>query len=268
MARLEAYSAFGDFANGAGARAHRHARRARADAVAGLPGSGGGDGDRHRRQARAALLVERRRSPSARCSSAARPGYHGTHGFGTGARRASPPTARASAPQVDTDPGRPRLARGARGRDRARRRRAGRRLLRRAGDRRRRRLPAAARATSRASPRCASAHGVLLVVDSVICGFGRLGNWFGIERWNVEARHDRVRQGRHQRLPPARRRDRLRAGRRAVLARAWRVRSSARARPTPAMRRAARRPLPTSRSSSMTDCSNAVVSSSARSTRR
>ncbi len=27
--------------------------------------------------------------------------------------------------------------------------------------------------------------GVLLVVDSVICGFGRLGTWYGIERWNV-----------------------------------------------------------------------------------
>jgi putrescine aminotransferase len=26
-------------------------------------------------------------------------------------------------------------------------------------------------------------HGVLLVVDAVICGFGRLGTWFGIERW-------------------------------------------------------------------------------------
>lgn len=29
-------------------------------------------------------------------------------------------------------------------------------------------------------------HGVLLVVDSVICGFGRLGNWFGVERWGIE----------------------------------------------------------------------------------
>jgi adenosylmethionine-8-amino-7-oxononanoate aminotransferase len=29
---------------------------------------------------------------------------------------------------------------------------------------------------------CAQA-GVLLIVDSVICGFGRLGTWFGIERW-------------------------------------------------------------------------------------
>jgi adenosylmethionine-8-amino-7-oxononanoate aminotransferase len=28
-------------------------------------------------------------------------------------------------------------------------------------------------------------HGVLLIVDSVICGFGRLGSWFGIERWHV-----------------------------------------------------------------------------------
>jgi putrescine aminotransferase len=26
-------------------------------------------------------------------------------------------------------------------------------------------------------------HGVLLVIDSVICGFGRLGTWFGVERW-------------------------------------------------------------------------------------
>jgi putrescine---pyruvate transaminase len=29
-------------------------------------------------------------------------------------------------------------------------------------------------------------HGVLFVVDSVICGFGRLGSWFGIERWGVK----------------------------------------------------------------------------------
>jgi putrescine---pyruvate transaminase len=28
-------------------------------------------------------------------------------------------------------------------------------------------------------------HGILLVVDAVICGFGRLGTWFGIERWDV-----------------------------------------------------------------------------------
>ncbi|MGO9900849.1 MAG: aspartate aminotransferase family protein [Solirubrobacteraceae bacterium] len=28
--------------------------------------------------------------------------------------------------------------------------------------------------------------GALLVVDAVICAFGRLGTWFGIERWNVQ----------------------------------------------------------------------------------
>src|SRR4051794_22310512 len=30
-------------------------------------------------------------------------------------------------------------------------------------------------------------HGILLVIDAVICGFGRPGTWFGVERWpNVE----------------------------------------------------------------------------------
>ncbi len=28
-------------------------------------------------------------------------------------------------------------------------------------------------------------NGVLLVVDAVICGFGRLGTWYAIERWDV-----------------------------------------------------------------------------------
>ena len=27
--------------------------------------------------------------------------------------------------------------------------------------------------------------GVLLVIDSIVCGFGRLGTWFGTERWNL-----------------------------------------------------------------------------------
>jgi len=29
-------------------------------------------------------------------------------------------------------------------------------------------------------------HGVLLIIDAVICGFGRLGTWFGIERFGVQ----------------------------------------------------------------------------------
>lgn len=28
-------------------------------------------------------------------------------------------------------------------------------------------------------------HGVLLIADEVICGFGRLGRWFGVQRWGV-----------------------------------------------------------------------------------
>jgi putrescine aminotransferase len=28
--------------------------------------------------------------------------------------------------------------------------------------------------------------GALLIADSVICAFGRLGTWFGVERWNIE----------------------------------------------------------------------------------
>jgi adenosylmethionine-8-amino-7-oxononanoate aminotransferase len=34
-------------------------------------------------------------------------------------------------------------------------------------------------------------HGILFVVDAVICGFGRLGTWFGIERWE-DARPDLI----------------------------------------------------------------------------
>jgi putrescine---pyruvate transaminase len=29
-------------------------------------------------------------------------------------------------------------------------------------------------------------HGILLIVDATICAFGRLGTWFGVERWDVE----------------------------------------------------------------------------------
>jgi adenosylmethionine-8-amino-7-oxononanoate aminotransferase len=29
-------------------------------------------------------------------------------------------------------------------------------------------------------------HDILLVADAVICGFGRLGTWFGVERWGIE----------------------------------------------------------------------------------
>ncbi|MEB3369153.1 aminotransferase family protein [Saccharopolyspora mangrovi] len=31
-----------------------------------------------------------------------------------------------------------------------------------------------------------SEHGILFVADSVICGFGRVGTWFGVERWGLQ----------------------------------------------------------------------------------
>ena len=41
------------------------------------------------------------------------------------------------------------------------------------------------------------------VSDAVICGFGRLGNWFGLERWGRRAGHRHRREGPDERLPPA-----------------------------------------------------------------
>jgi adenosylmethionine-8-amino-7-oxononanoate aminotransferase len=48
-------------------------------------------------------------------------------------------------------------------------------------------------------------HGVLFVADSVISGFGRLGKLVRGGAVRAGARHDRLRQGRHQRLPAPRR---------------------------------------------------------------
>ena len=48
-------------------------------------------------------------------------------------------------------------------------------------------------------------HGAHLVLDEVITGFGRLGSWFGGQHYGVPRRPDDLRQGRHQRLRPARR---------------------------------------------------------------
>jgi putrescine aminotransferase len=42
----------------------------------------------------------------------------------------------------------------------------------------------------RAATLCAE-HGVLFIADEVICGFGRLGTWFGVERW-PEVRPDLI----------------------------------------------------------------------------
>jgi adenosylmethionine-8-amino-7-oxononanoate aminotransferase len=60
-------------------------------------------------------------------------------------------------------------------------------------------------------------HGILLIGDAVICGFGRLGDWFGIERFG--ARPDMVvfAKGVTSGYQPARRRRRRGARRSPVL---------------------------------------------------
>ena len=65
-------------------------------------------------------------------------------------------------------------------------------------------------------------HGVLLVADEVICGFGRVGDWFGTHALRDRARHDDRGEGDHLRLRAARSGRRERADDRAVLRRAAR----------------------------------------------
>ena len=49
-------------------------------------------------------------------------------------------------------------------------------------------------------------HGIVLIADEVMAGFGRCGEWFAVDHWGVDARPDLLRQGRQLRLRAARRR--------------------------------------------------------------
>ena len=64
-------------------------------------------------------------------------------------------------------------------------RRPHRRRHRRARAGRRRRVPARSPATSRGCARLCDEHGALLIFDEVITGFGRLGTWWGAQRYGV-----------------------------------------------------------------------------------
>jgi adenosylmethionine-8-amino-7-oxononanoate aminotransferase len=183
MGRLEAYSAFGDFVT--------EAARELAETLADLApmearvflGSGGGDGiDTAAKLARRYWFEQGQPERTLLISRTA--GYHGTHGFGT-ALAGIPANREGFGPQVETiqvphdslealeaaiaGAGAERVAAvfaepviGAGGVYPP--------------------LPGYIEGLASLCERT----GVLLVVDSVICGFGRLGTWFGIERWGVE----------------------------------------------------------------------------------
>jgi adenosylmethionine-8-amino-7-oxononanoate aminotransferase len=183
MARLEAYSAFGDFAN--------EPARELAETLSDLApmharvflGSGGGDGiDTAAKLARRYWFELGEPDRTVLVSRTA--GYHGTHGFGT-ALAGIPANRFGFGPQVETVQvphdsleamaieieriGAQRVAAvflepviGAGGL-----------------------YPPVPGYIEGVAALCERT-GILLVVDSVICGFGRLGTWFGIERWGVE----------------------------------------------------------------------------------
>jgi putrescine aminotransferase len=182
MKRLEAYSTFGEFSNRpANELCAALAARAPMDDARVFLGSGGGDG------IEAAAKIARRhfilRGETERVHLISRTqGYHGTHGFGTsiGGIEANtsnwgPLVPDTSSVQFDSLP-------------------ALEAEIRRLGPERVAAFfcepvigaggvhPPPDGYIEGVADLCAE-HGILFVVDAVICGFGRLGTWFGIERW-------------------------------------------------------------------------------------
>lgn len=182
MARLEAYGVFGDFANGP-ALELAEALTARAPMPSRVFLTSGG-GDSIDTAAKIARRFFHERGETDRTIMLSRgSGYHGTHGFGTalggiGANRDGfGPLP--GAEQVDRDD--PASLEAAIARLGAERVAAffvepviG------AGG-----VHPPAPGYLEAVAEICRRHGVLLVADAVIGGFGRLGTWFGIERWNV-----------------------------------------------------------------------------------
>jgi adenosylmethionine-8-amino-7-oxononanoate aminotransferase len=185
LRQLDAYSIFGDYANEPALElADRLA------ALAPVPGSrvflGSGGGDVVDTAAKVARAYHAQRGAPERVHLISRThGYHGTHGIGTGiagipANTTSfgPLVADASTvPHDDAD--------------------ALERRIRHVGAERVAaffcepvigaggvRLPAPGYIEAVAD--ICRRHGVLFVADCVICGFGRLGTWMGIDRWPVE----------------------------------------------------------------------------------
>jgi len=197
MLKLEAYSAFGDFSN-APPGSCRHALRPGAHAVQGLSWSLAAA--THRTAAKLARRYWAAVDQPDRTLLISRTnGYHG--------RTASAPAwrhpANESASAHRWRPSRSARLAGAPSRNSAPRRGQGRGDLRGAGDRRRRRLP----------PMPATWRDAALCKRTACCcrrlrdlRLRRLGSWF-VSSAGGSSRTDHLRQGRHQRLPAARRRD-------------------------------------------------------------
>ena len=182
MSRLEAYSAFGDFAS----RASLELAALLAD-LAPMPariflGAGGGDGiDTAAKLARRYWFEQGQPDRTLLVSRTA--GYHGTHGYGT-ALGGIPANREGFGPQVETVQAPHDSLEATEN------------ALERIGPERVAAMfvepvigaggvyPPAPGYVEGIAALCART-GVLLIVDSVICGFGRLGTWYGIERWNV-----------------------------------------------------------------------------------
>jgi putrescine---pyruvate transaminase len=182
MRRLEAYSTFGEFSNRpANQLCRRLAEHAPMDDARVFLGSGGGDAiDTAAKIARRHFIVNGQ--PERVHLISRTQGYHGTHGFGTsiGGIEANTSNWGPLVPGTSSVPydslaaleqeirrvGPDRVAAffcepviGAGGV-----------------------LPPPEGYIEGVADLCAE-HGILLVIDAVICGFGRLGTWFGVERW-------------------------------------------------------------------------------------
>jgi putrescine---pyruvate transaminase len=183
LSRLEAYSAFGDFVSPPALElADLLVERAPAPARVFL-GSGGGDAiDTAAKLARRYWSELGAPERTVLISRAA--GYHGTHGFGT-AIGGIPANREGFGPLLETA----QVAHDSL--------EAMRQTIERIGPERVAAVfvepvigaggvhPPAEGYLEGVGALCAET-GVLLVIDAVICGFGRLGTWFGIERWNVQ----------------------------------------------------------------------------------
>ena len=138
-------------------------------------------------------------------------------------------------------------------------------VVRRAGDRRRRRPPSRRPGYLEGIDALCKRTGVLHIVDAVIAGFGRIGEWFGPERWGLRPEMITFAEGVTSGYLPLGGVIVNGTDRGAVLGRGRRAVVPPRADPTRATRPAARSRWPTSTSSSARACSPARSSSRARS---